>query len=325
MLHLQSRVGLDEGERLPTVRVGDIDEELESAKVAVADAPSEPQRGLDDRVAQRLWEVWCRRDFHDLLVATLHAALAFTEVRDCPRCVTENLHLDVPRALDQLFDVDLAVAEGCLRLRAGAFVAGLQLVRAGDGTGAAPAAARDRLDHDRPTRTERIEELARLIDADRAVDPAQHGDVCGRCRDAGAGLVAEQFELLDHRADEGDARLRAATRELGVLRQEAVAGVNRLAAGFLRRRDHAIDVQIRRDAAAVERVGLVGHSGVQRLGVVSRVDSDGAQTQIRCRANDPDRDLATVGDEQARETHIDSSAGRPAHYAGIMRYRPACR
>ena len=57
-------------------------------------------------------------------------------------------------------------------------------------------------------------------------------------------LVAEQLENLRPRADERDPFLGAAAGEVGVLAEEAVARMDRVAAGRLRDRDDLLDVEI---------------------------------------------------------------------------------
>ena len=54
-----------------------------------------------------------------LLVPPLHGAVAFPEVDDVAVLVGEDLHFDVPRVLDVLLHVDVAVAEGGLGLGLG--------------------------------------------------------------------------------------------------------------------------------------------------------------------------------------------------------------
>ena len=55
--------------------------------------------------------------FDHLLVAPLDRAIAFAEMDDVAMLVGHDLKLDVMRVHDQLFDVDLAVAESLLRFR----------------------------------------------------------------------------------------------------------------------------------------------------------------------------------------------------------------
>ena len=60
---------------------------------------------------RRIVQVDGRGTLDDLLVAALHGAVALVEVHEVAVAVTEDLHLDVPRAAHQLLEIDLVVAE----------------------------------------------------------------------------------------------------------------------------------------------------------------------------------------------------------------------
>ena len=117
---------------------------------------------------------------------------------------------------------------------------------------------------------------------------------------AGGGLVAERLEQLDPRAHKRDARLRAGRRKLGILREEAVAGVDAVDAMGLGQGHDPFDVEVGADrfAGAAHHVGLVGLEAVQREAVFMSVDRDGANAEFVCRSEHPDGDLAAIGDEQ---------------------------
>ncbi len=232
VLDLETRVGFDEGEA-PGLVARDVEEELERAGVGVVNARCELHRSVEDGGAHGLVELGCRRDLDDLLVAALDAAFAFAEVGDGAGAVAEDLHLDVAGARHELLDVEVAVAEGSLRLRRTALERRGDLGRLGDSARAAPTTAGDGLDHHRAA-VEPREELARLLDGDGAVEAAQRRDAgSGRSR-AGAALIAEQAKLFGCRADEDQPRLGAAARELGALREEPVAGMHGVAARLAR-------------------------------------------------------------------------------------------
>ena len=251
--------------------------------------------------------------------------------------VADDLHLNVTRPGQVLLDVQGAVAEGARRLRAAALERLGQLGRVLHGAGAAPAAAGQGLEHDRPTGAERLEEGAGLIEGDRAVDAGDRGHVRLGRRRAGAALVAEQLQVRDARPGEGDARVSAGARQGGVLGQEAVAGVDRVAAGGRGRRHDRLDVEVGGHAAGVQRDRLVGDAGVQRLGVVVRVHGHAADAEIGRRTGDANRDLAAVGDQQAANGHgaspgrrfrrlRESLAARPpadGQPVGAARYAPS--
>ena len=143
----------------------------------------------------------------------------------------------------------------------------------------------------------------RLFEGDAMVEPARHRDAGSDRGPAGLCLVTEELEVLDARADENDAGLRAAPREVTSLGEKPVAGVDRLAAALLSGRDHGIHVQVRPRPTSRERVGIVSDAAVKALHVVLGVDGDRAQPQVCGCPGDPDGDLAAVGDEQAAEAH----------------------
>src|SRR5690606_38966705 len=89
-----------------------------------------------------------RRLLEQLLVAPLDGALPLAEVDDRALPVADELDLDVARLLDELLDVDAAVAEGRLGLRARGHELLLELGLVAGHAHAAAAAARARLDHD---------------------------------------------------------------------------------------------------------------------------------------------------------------------------------
>ena len=91
---------------------------------------------------------------------------------------------------------------------------------------------------------------------------------------------------------------RARPRERRVLREEPVAGVDRVGAGPARGVDDGVDAQVAlrgRARADVDR--LVGFAHVPRVAIAVGVDGDRRQAHLAARADDPDGDLAAVGDQ----------------------------
>ncbi len=201
--------------------------------------------------------------------------------------VGQHLDLDVAAALDVLLDQQGVVAEGRLRLAPGG----------GHGVGVLP----DGADHAHP--------LAAA--AGRGLD--EHGEGEGRGvvghgvrrddRYAGghrdlAGVVLATH-LLHHRgggADQGDAGVLEGLREGAALGEEAVAGVHGLRAGGPGGGDHLVDVEVGADPH-----GLRGGADVRRGGVEVGVDRDRADAQPVAGADDAQRDLAAVGDQDGLE------------------------
>ena len=89
-------------------------------------------------------------------------------------------------------------------------------------------------------------------------------------------------------------------REVGVLGQEPVAGVDRVGARTAGRVDDEVGAQVgvgRR--VARQAYGVVGLAHVGQLGVGVGVDRDGLDAERAAGAEDPARDLGPVGDEQS--------------------------
>jgi hypothetical protein len=202
----------------------------------------------------------------------------------------------------EFLEVDLVVAEGGAGLparRGNLFQqAGLVL----DDTHSAATAAPARLEHERT--------------ADRAGEPQNFGvvvrqrvrrrhdrDVRLDRQPSRFDLVAEPPHDLGRRTDERDAGLGAAVREIGVLGEEAVTGVDRVGARQLRDPDNVlyVEVSLDRPLAFADAVRFPRVEAVQRQAVLGRVDADGRDVQLLRRAKHADRYLAAVGDEDLVE------------------------
>ena len=104
------------------------------------------------------------------------------------------------------------------------------------------------------------------------------------------------------RADEGDLVLGEDAGEARVLREEAVAGMDRVGAGDLAGGEDRGDVEVavlggrRADADA-----LVGEADMHGVGVGGGMDGDGLDAEFLAGAQDAERDLAPVGDQDLVE------------------------
>ena len=116
--------------------------------------------------------------------------------------------------------------------------------------------------------------------------------------DARADLVAHHLDRFGRRADEGHAAVGDGPGEVGVLREEPVAGVDAVGPALLDGVEDGLGVQValgRRLAA--EGVRLVGHPDVQGFAVEVGVDGDGGDAHLAAGPDDTDGDFAAVGDE----------------------------
>ncbi len=212
--------------------------------------------------------------------------------------VGEDLELDVTRVLQILLHVDHVVVEGRGRLRLGQ---GDGVEQGGLGmhdAHAAPAAAAGCLDDDRIADLARHLHGAFLVVVDRAVR-ARHAGHAGLLHGGDGGdLVAHQADGLGARADEDEARALDPLGEIGVLGQETVAGMDGDRVGHLGRADDGRHVQI-----ALERGGradadrFVGQQNVLEVAVGLGVHGDRLDAELAAGAQDAQRDLAPVGDQ----------------------------
>ena len=325
VLDLDARVHLDED----VVALG-VEQELHRAGVAVADLLREPHRVRAHPVAELGVEVGGGRDLDDLLVPPLDRAVALEEVDHVALAVGEDLHLDVARVDHGLLDEDGRVAEGALGL-AHAGLDGLPQVRLlVDPAHAAPAATGDGLDEERVRqlggrRHQRVHVGGRLDRGQR-----RHARRLGR--GDRPGLVAGEREHVGGRTDEGDAGVGARLGEGRVLREEAVAGVDRVGARPHGDRHDGLGVEVGPDrvAALADLVGLVGLEPVLGPAVLVREDGHRARTDLVRRAEGPDRDLAAVGHEHLGEhgpeairdrRTADRRTLRARHREGVRRER----
>jgi hypothetical protein len=141
-----------------------------------------------------------------------------------------------------------------------------------------------------------------LVAVDRTVAAGQHGKARLLHRPAGAGLVAHQLDHVRIRPDETDVAGLADFGEIGALRQESVARVNRVGAGDLGGADDRRHVQVavgaaRRPDADV----LVREADVQRVLVGLRIDSDGLDAELAARDDHAKGNLAAVRNQDLLE------------------------
>ena len=296
VLDLQPGVDLEE-EKL----AGGVEDELDRAGADVADRLRGRDRRRPQLGAQRVVDDRRRRLLQDLLVPPLDRALPLEQVHDLPVGVGEDLHLDVPGALDQPFEEDRAVAERADRLppRGGDRLG--QLAGRGNDPHATTAPAEGGLDQHREPDLGlgAIGQSGRQLLPVTDRDAGQHRHPGPGHQLLGRGLGAHGPDRRRRRADEGQSCGGAGFGEVRVLRQEPVAGVHRVGAGTRGRVDDQLRAQIGfRGRAARQRDRLVGLGHERRPGIGVREHRDGRDVQGPCGADYPGGDLAAVGDEQ---------------------------
>ena len=213
--------------------------------------------------------------------------------------ISQQLHLDVPGPFDELFDKDAGAAEGGLAFPLGTLEGSGKFVLAADNPHAPAAAAMGGLEDHRIAEAVGngegvVEALDRLGRAGQNRHPGPLGQV------AGGGLVAEIFQQFHPRPDKDDAGLATGPGKLGVLRQEAIAGVNGIDIVGPGKGHDALNVEVaaQRLTRLADQVGLVGLEAVQREAVFVSVNGDCPHAQFMGRAKDADGDFTAIGDEE---------------------------
>ncbi len=115
---------------------------------------------------------------------------------------------------------------------------------------------------------------------------------------AAGSFRAECLHGIGRRADEGEARVRAGTRQSGVFREKSVTRMHGIATGATRDIHELINAEIafaRRGRA--DGVGFIGEADVQGFAVDITEDGDGANAQFAAGAQDAHGDFAAIGDQ----------------------------
>jgi len=216
--------------------------------------------------------------------------------------IAQQLHLDMPGPAHEFFQIDLVIAEGRLGLGPRRRHRVQQPLLALHRPHAAPAAAPARLQHHRVADLGGEAGHGLIVMRQRAGGGHhRHADRGGQL--ARRHLIAEPAHRLRGRADEDDARRRAGRREIRVLGEEAIAGMDGLGPGLAGDAHHLLDGEIGLDRplALADQIGFVRFEAVERKLVMLRIDGDGGNSQLGGGAKDADRDLPPVGHEQTAE------------------------
>ena len=317
MLDLQAGVHLEEVEGAVAGQ-----QELYCAGAAIADGARGGDRGRA-HAGTKVGVHGGRGRFLDhLLVAPLHRAVALAQVNDVAVRICEDLELDMARIDHGLLQDQLTRAEGALGLAARGADRIEQFATVGDQPHAAPAAAGRGFHHNR-----QADGAGLLLQVGVALVGALIARHAGHARvdhaPLGGGLVAHGRDGRGRRADEDQAGLFAGGREGVILRQEAVARVDRVGAALACGVQDAVDAEIalahRRRPDAYR---LVGEGDVRGFPVGIRKDGDGAIAHRLGRAHDAPGDLAAIGDQDLAESHhAPAFIRRPSAAAASRRRR----
>ena len=239
--------------------------------------------------------------FDDLLVPALNRAFALIQIDAVAMCVAQDLNFDVARLGDEFLDKDTVVAKAVCRLVLGRLEPFAGLVVVPCDAHALTAAPGRGLDHHRIADfVADLDGLIGVLNQPHVARNGRHVGVLGNF--LGRDLVAHGFNRAFGRADKGHASGLKRLGELAVFRQETIAGVHRLGAGFADRLhdlvDHDIGLVGRRRADVI---GLIRHFHMQRVLVRIRIDRNRFDTHFTGCFDNTARDFAAVRDQDLVE------------------------
>src|SRR2546425_2402150 len=295
VLDLDARVHLDEVE----AAAGRLQHELDGAGVAMADVADEAQRRLAHGGAECRHHRGRRRLLQQLLVASLERAVALAEMDAGALGIGHDLYLHVADALEEALDVERGIAECGARLSLGADERVRKLRWRADDAHAPAAAARRCLQEQRIA--DGASDYRYLVHGrNRPVGARDHRHADFRGKLAGPDLVPHLLDDRRRRAHEAEPVLLARLREGRVLGEEALTRMNGVAARAARGRQKGRDVEVARAGRwRPDADGAVRQPRVDGLAVRRRAHRDGLQPELPAGADDANRDLTTVGDENA--------------------------
>ena len=291
MLHLNAGVHLDE-----VVAAVFIHQKLHRTGADVPHRAGNFHGIPAQRLHRLLRDGPCRGKLHHLLIPPLEGAVPLAQMIDVAVLIRQNLHLDVLGLHQILLHEDIAAAEGLLRLAVDQLIGGADLLRAVAAAHATTAAAGRRLQNHREAEGHRLLHSVLCV-PQRLRAAGDDGNAAGDSDLLGAELVAHLPQHLGGWPDEQDTVFLTGSGKVGILRQEAVAGMDGGNTTALGQSDDAGNIQIRpqRGFFLPHQIRLVRLGTEQRIGVLIGVDGHRVDAQIVAGTENADGNFATVG------------------------------
>jgi hypothetical protein len=296
MLDLETGVHLEEVEILVAV-----EEEFDGPGIGVTGGFRQPNGCLAHTLAQVFADDGRGGFFNDLLMAALDGAFAFSEGDAVAMLVGDDLYFNVTRSLDELFEVDLSGSESALCLAAGGSKCCGEFFGGEDGSHAFTSASGSGFEHHGIANRSR--DVARFLGRGKAVHTAGgsgHASLIGSLPRVGLG--AKDAHCRGGRPDEPDPSLLAGLREVGILGEKSVAGMD----GVSTRAARGFENQIAKEIgfagrSGAEAPGLIGLKDMKSGAIGVGVNSHGRDAEFTAGPMDAKCDFAAISDEYFAE------------------------
>mmetsp|Transcript_27173 Transcript_27173/g.74190 ORF Transcript_27173/g.74190 Transcript_27173/m.74190 type:complete len:343 (+) Transcript_27173:3030-4058(+) len=300
MLHLDARVHLNE-----VVTPFGVNKELDSARILIVRARHQLERVLMQFLAELRVKRPSWRNLNNLLVATLHRAVALPQVNSVALTVADDLDFNVPGTLDIALEENRAISEGGLGFRRSGLVEGREVLNLADHAHSLATPAHGCLNN--YGQTILLDKgVSLLLGGDRLISTRYHRHIGLDGSNPSRRLVREGLQIFDSGTHKGDAGIGACLRKLRRLAEEAIARMDGVNALLLGDADDLLNIEVRGDGWRVwspllEQKGLVSTPTVLREAVLVAVDGDSRHVELGGGAHDADGDLGTVGSHQLLE------------------------
>ena len=304
MLHLDPGVHLHEVEATAAIQ-----QEFHRSGALVIDASGGSNGGFAHAAAQVGIQGRAGGLLQQFLVTALNRAVPFTQVNHVAVAVGQHLHFHVAGPIDEFLHVEAGVAEGGFRLPLGRFVQALQLAGVRHEAHAATTAAGGGLDHHGIAHF--LGQGGRLAGAAEQTLAAGHRGNTHRLHGRfGGRLVPHRANRVGGRPNEGEAVITAHLGELVVLRQEAVAGVDGVSTAGGGGRQDVGNVEVALAAQGFAHADrFIGELHVQSVLINGAVHRHGGDAELAAASNDPEGNLAAVGDQHFADGHPAACSG----------------
>ena len=287
-----------------------IDEEFHGAHALILHGFTGGDGGLAHLLSEVVGHEGRRGLLDEFLVATLDGAVALGEVATLAILVPGDLDLDVAGLRHELLHVHAVVAEGGPGLAAGGVpgIGGVLIVVANPH--AASATTGSSLEHHGVA--DFLGASERLVEAvEDAFAAWNGGHACCRHGGLGGRLVAHGLDHLGGSSDEFDVIFTANLGELGILGEEAVSGMDGIRIGDFRSGDDIGDVEVALGTLGrADADGLIRKADVKAFRIRGGVHGHRLDAHLLARADDPQGDFATVGDQDFLEHVVNRWVGR---------------
>ena len=243
------------------------------------------------------------------LVTALNRAVPLAKVHHVAVAVGQHLHFHVARPIDEFLHVQAGVAEGGFRFTLGCFVEAFQLTGVWNKAHAATAAAGGGLDHHGIAHL--FGQCGRLLCAAEQTCTAGHRGNPHRLHGRFRGrLVPHRANRVGGRSNEGEAVITAHLGELVVLRQEAVAGVDGVSTAGGGGRQDVGNVEVALAAQGFAHADrFICELHMQSVFIHRAVNRHGGNAELAAASNDPEGNLAAVGDQHFADGHPAACSG----------------